>query len=97
MLGQKIKPYRDKKYREYVASLPCSVYGVSDDTVVGHHLINVGQGCMGGKASDLDLMPMSFKAHDEMHRGLIEPDLQYKWIAETLSQAIRDGYEFKID
>ena len=91
----KDKPVRDKKYREYVATLPCSVCGIEDDTVVGHHLIGVGQGTMGGKASDLDLMPMCHKHHDEIHRALIEPNFQYKWIAKTLQRAVKDGIILK--
>ena len=92
----KDNPYRDEAYRKWVAGLPCAACGIENDTIVGHHLIGVGQGTMGGKASDLDLMPLCYEHHDEIHRAMIAPEIQYKWIAETLQKAIKEGFNFKI-
>ena len=93
---QKEKPVRNKKYLRYVATLPCANCGLDDDTVVAHHIIGVGQGCMGGKASDLEVMPLCYDCHLEIHlcshsKGVRRE--QYKWVMETLIKAIKDEVE----
>lgn len=89
---QKNKPVRSKQYRLWVSTLPCANCGIVNDTVIPHHLIGVGQGSMGGKACDLDLMPLCFDCHQEIHlrstKGMRRE--QYKWIAKTLQKAIKE-------
>ncbi len=85
---QKIKPFRSKKYRKWVASLPCSNCGIEDDTRVTHHLIGVGQGVMGSKASDLMGMCLCNLCHAALHEGKLDYQEQWKWVAKTLEKAI---------
>ena len=37
----KIKRWEDKKYREWVATLPCANCNIKDETIVGHHLAHI--------------------------------------------------------
>lgn len=87
------KPIRSKKYRYWVAQLPCASCGIANDTVIPHHLIGVGQGVMGGKACDLNLMPLCFDCHQEVHLHSTKNmrKEQYRWICETLQKAIKEG------
>jgi len=88
----KNKPYRDKKYLKYISRLPCVSCGIDSDTVIPHHLIGVGQGKMGGKASDKEAMPLCFKCHYAIHTDLMNKEIQHSWIEKTLQQAKQDGF-----
>ncbi len=83
---EKVKPVRSKQYLQWVASLPCSI--CDNPQTVAHHLIGVGQGCMGGKSSDLMTMPLCVKHHQGLHHYGKHKDLQYEFIAKTLATAI---------
>lgn len=93
----KLKPYRDKAYLKWVADGVCSDCGIYDDTIVAHHLIGIGDGKMGGKACDLDVMGLCGSCHANIHLKTGNKQEQYKWIAKTLKSAIKAGYKFKID
>jgi len=91
----KNKPYRNKKYLKYVSSLWCAGCGADSETNVAHHLIGVGQGKMGGKASDKDVMPLCYTCHADIHLFTEDKEIQFRWIAETLAQAKKDKFKFK--
>ena len=90
----KVKPYRSKKYLKWVAGLPCANCGTEDGTVIAHHLIGVGQGKMGGKASDKDSMPLCYTCHAEIHLFSDDKQRQYEWIDWTLKMAKKDKFNF---
>ena len=92
----KSKPYRDKAYLKWVSEQPCSCCGLDDDTTVPHHLIGVGNGVMGGKADDLEAMPLCFTCHSNIHLASSDKQEQYKFVGQTLQAAIKSGYKFKI-
>lgn len=90
----KSKPYRNKKYLAYVRDLPCVVTGVVGCDA--HHLIGHGQGGMGTKASDLYAFPLTREQHTLLHHmgwkawEAIHGE-QWRFVAQTLEQAARDG------
>ena len=62
---QKIKPYRNKKYIDWVKSLPCCITGMPADDA--HHLIGYGLGGMGTTASDCFTIPLTRYMHTQLH------------------------------
>ena len=74
-------------YLKYIRALPCCHTGQQAEP---HHIIAVGMGKMGGKASDLHAVPLSRKTHNAVHD---DPDSwpQIRWLLETQEQAVRDG------
>ena len=89
---QKNKPWRNEKYLKWVRSLPCCFSGRTED-VQAHHLIGVGfGGTMGGKASDLFVMPLNAEVHSRLHSDpkSIVID-QKKEVFKTIEKAVRDG------
>lgn len=89
----KEKPYRDKKYTDWVKSLDCDLCGAPADDP--HHIIGVNEGGTGTKACDLLTLPLCRACHTRMHN---EPDLwQYQWsgVSKTLQKAIKEGFNFK--
>ena len=86
--------YRSKRYLKWVAGLPCANCGTEDGTVIAHHLIGVGQGKMGGKASDKESMPLCYNCHAEIHLSGGNKQDQYEWIGWTIMMALKDGFKF---
>lgn len=79
---------KSKIYLDFVRSLPCCHCRT---TVVDcHHLIDVGMGKMGGKASDLHTMPLCRVCHDLVHRDA-KSWPQTRWMCETQDKAVEDG------
>ena len=91
----KDNPIRDKKYTKWVATLPCADCGIEDSTIVPHHIIGIGQGSMGSKASDYEAMPLCYKCHLAIHSPDSNKDAQHNWVADTLRKAAKSGYIFK--
>jgi len=84
-----MKPYRNKKYTDWVKQLPCCHCKASKSEP--HHLIGIDKmGKIGGKAPDFAAVPLCRVHHNEVH---IEPSKwpQTRWLIETLSEAIRQG------
>lgn len=90
----KTSPIRSKKYLDWVKSQPSVISGRPADDP--HHLIGHGQGGMGTKVTDYWTFPltrdehtqlhnMGWKAWEEIHGS------QWKFVAQTLEQAIREG------
>jgi len=88
----KDKPFRCKKYRAWVQSLPCVITGRTGAEVVPHHAISVGLGgSTGGKAGDNYLMPLIKVLHQELHndpeKWEAKHGKQLKFVYETVDQA----------
>ncbi len=78
---------KSETYLKFVRTLPCSHCG---SPAVAHHIIGIGMGCMGGKASDFHTMPLCTPCHAEVHKA---PDEwpQIKWVIKTQLQALGEG------
>ena len=91
----KHKRWANKKYTDWVATLPCAGCSIHDETIVPHHMKHICQeltGGMGMKASDWLAMPLCFSCHDKVHnadRWLIE--YQPIMVLKTLDSAFRVG------
>lgn len=86
----KENPVRNKKYRDWVKTLPCCECGAPADDP--HHIINAGESGMGTTACDLLTMPLCRTHHTWMHNGNKEMlDDQWKNIAKTLQEAVKQG------
>jgi hypothetical protein len=62
---KKNKPWRSKKYREWIKSLPCCVSGQPADDA--HHITHTGQGGMGTKPGDNYCIPLTRELHTLLH------------------------------
>ena len=87
------KPYRNRNYLSWVASLPCCGCGLPADEA--HHIIDVGLGGgMGTKASDPLSIPVCRSCHNMIHLDLKAWEDKYGsqtfWVCMTLHQAITD-------
>jgi len=63
---EKIKSFRSKKYRDFVADHPCIDCGITGNTVVAHHF---GKHGTGQKVSDLQTIPVCTDCHRKIHNG----------------------------
>lgn len=86
----KQKPFRSRKYLDWVKKQPCVMCGAPADDP--HHIIGIGgMSGMGRKAPDSMTVPVCRPHHDEIHRT---PELwprQWEWIARTLDKALAEG------
>ena len=100
MLGPKLKPIRDKRYRRYVASLPCISCRIEGYSQAAHP--NFGRG-LGQKSSDHDCFPLcsTRPGHMGCHAAfdmLLEMtlaerrELEIEYIARMRAQAKRHGW-----
>ena len=89
--------YRNKRYTDWVKTLPSCISGLLADDP--HHLIGHGQGGEGTKASDLFCIPLTRVEHDDLHQygwSMWEHNhgSQWRYVAETLQRAILEGFKF---
>ena len=87
----KNKPYRDKKYTDWVKSQPSVISGQPADDA--HHLIGHCTGGMGTKVSDLWTLPLTRQEHQEIHQighksWEHKYGSQWKFVAQTLAQYV---------
>ena len=92
----KHKRWANKKYTDWVATLPCANCSIEDDTIVAHHLKHRYAPYSGGgvalKANDFFTMPLCFTCHDKAHNGDSDVlDWQAQFIFKTLDSAFRIG------
>lgn len=89
---QKQKPFRSKKYLEFVRSLPCFITGKTEN-VIAHHIISCGLGgSMGSKVSDLFAIPMCTEEHQRLHGGeTIDYIDQKAEVLRTIEKAVHAG------
>ena len=89
----KDKPYRNKDYTDWVKKQPSVISQIPADDP--HHLIGH---CTGGtKVSDLFTFPLTRGEHTELHDMGWQTwesinGSQWKFVAETLEKAIKDGF-----
>ena len=93
---EKNKRWVEKKYTNWVATLPCANCGLDDETIVAHHLTlrhaPHGGGGIGMKANDFLTMPLCFTCHDRAHNGDADVlDWQADYIFKTLTKAFNSG------
>ena len=92
---EKTPRWENKKYLDWVATLPCSHCGVEDETIVAHHLKHRYAPWSGGiayKASDWLTMPLCYACHNKLHNGSRWlREYQPFMILKTLDMAFRDG------
>lgn len=92
----KVQPFRSKKYREYVSSLPCCVTGERGGVNDPHHIKGRGYGSS-TKCSDLFCIPMAHALHNEFHQigwKSFEQKhniCQITVVLKTIDQAFADG------
>lgn len=87
---QKENKVDNKKYRDWVKTLPCSITGVQPAGDC-HHITGKGQGGIGIKPCDLLTMPLTREQHTLMHN---DPDMwaeQWEYVAKTLHEAVKQG------
>lgn len=89
-------PYRSKKYRLYVAGLPCHLTDRTGDGNDPHHI--KGRGFGGStKCSDLFCIPLSHALHCELHQiGWKSFECKHNFsqltaVLATLERAFEDG------
>jgi hypothetical protein len=93
---EKNKRWVEKKYTNWVATLPCVNCGLDNETTVAHHLKHRhaphGGGGMGLKANDFLTMPLCFECHASAHNGDVNIlDFQADFIFKTLTKAFSSG------
>jgi 5-methylcytosine-specific restriction endonuclease McrA len=93
---EKDKRWVNKKYTNWVATLPCTNCGIDDGTVVAHHLkgrfFPWGGGGTGMKANDWLVMALCYKCHDAVHNGDANIlDYQAELIWKTQREAFKQG------
>jgi hypothetical protein len=93
---EKNKRWVEKKYTNWVATLPCVNCGLDGETTVAHHLKHRhaphGGGGMGLKANDFLTMPLCFECHASAHNGDANIlDFQADFIFKTLTKAFSSG------
>lgn len=89
MTMQKYKPWRSRRYLDWVKSRPCVLTSAPADDP--HHGIGIGLSGMGQTAPDWAAIPVTRAAHNRFHN---EPELwpdQWGYIANTLHLAIMCG------
>ena len=90
---QKVKPLRSQKYLDWVKTLPSVISGRPADDA--HHIKGHGYGGT-TKPSDYFTIPLTRDEHTEFHNGGWQSweaiyGSQWKFIAQTLERAVRDG------
>jgi len=92
----KTETFRSKKYRKYVAGLPCVVTGYQYGGNDPHHI--KGRGYGGSvKCSDLFCIPLKHELHQELHQiGWQSFETKYgidqmRSALDTIAQAFNDG------
>lgn len=91
MMFPKQRPFRSRRYLDWVKSQPSVISGLPADDP--HHIKVKGYG--GTKTSDLWAIPLTRAEHDELHRGVEaweeKHGSQWKFAAETIERAVSAG------
>ena len=89
MLKVDKKLMRNRKFLDWVKTLPCSLCGQQSDDP--HHIKIRGLGGTGLTAPDFTAMPLCRTCHDDIHQGPTHYP-QTRWMIETLIKAFDKGY-----
>ena len=89
-----MKPYRNRKYLDWVKTLPSVISQRPADDA--HHLIGNGYSAMGTKVTDIWTFPLTRDEHTELHnigwKAWEEKyGSQWKHVAETIHLAMIEG------
>jgi hypothetical protein len=95
----KSKRWENRKYLNWVATLPCANCSIVDETIVPHHAIDisaiagrVSSKGMGMKANDWLAMPLCYTCHSKLHGGdKVILSCQPLFIFDTLDKAFKHG------
>jgi hypothetical protein len=93
----KSKRWQNRKYLDWIATLPCANCGLEDETIVPHHAINIGSIAgrvgnkgLGLKSNDWLAMPLCHGCHSGLHSGeKIILSGQPLFIFDTLDKAFK--------
>ena len=76
MMLEKSKRWQNRKYLDWIATLPCANCGLEGETIVPHHAINMsaiagrgGNKVLGLKSNDWLAMPLCHDCHSALHSG----------------------------
>jgi len=99
MYNYKPRPLRSEPYKQFVKSLPC-VCGCGRPSDDPHHVIDIGLGgTMGGKCSDMFIIPMARSCHNLLHKSPknweIRHGLQALHVLRTIEKAEASGWNWK--
>lgn len=87
------KPWRSRRYLDWVKSLPSAIDGTPADDP--HHVIGHGQGGMGTKASDILCFPFTRAQHNELHHDPKAWEAKYgsqlHYALQTIELAVKEG------
>ena len=76
----------ERRYLEWVASLPCSHCGTMP--VQAHHLRDIGLGAgQGRKVAHHLTVPVCYECHADCHSGIHDKETQFRWTLKTISKA----------
>lgn len=85
---------KSKRYSAWVKAQACAAC-TSRPAGDQHHIIGVGEGIMGGKASDLESFPLCRQHHDELHHDVARWEMihggQERHVRQTIRRAFLDG------
>ena len=80
----------NKKYLQWVASLPC-IFCATLQGVQAHHLrvMVLGTG-VGRKTPDIFTLPVCYKCHEDCHNGTHPKEDQMRWCLQTIGRAFAE-------
>ena len=84
--------HENLKYLAWIREQPCINCG--SRPAEPHHLIGIGLGTIGGKASDIHTIPLCREHHDELHMVMnVEERIvnQLRWLVRTQDKAQEEG------
>lgn len=91
--AQKVRRVESKKYIAWVRDQPSVISG--QHGCDPHHIISVGDGRMGSKASDLLTIPLTRTEHNELHHDVRQWESihgsQWQHVAVTLARYVAEG------
>ena len=81
---------KNKKYLQWVASLPC-IFCATLQGVQAHHLrvMVLGAG-VGRKTPDIFPLPVCYKCHEDCHNGTHPKEDQMRWCLQTIGRAFAE-------
>jgi len=85
---QKLKQFRSKAYLSYIRTKPCC--HCMNPNTVAHHVIGMGNGAMGSRASDFDTMSLCVSCHALIHENYKAFD-QLLYLHRMQTRALSEG------
>ena len=77
---------KERRYLEWVASLPCSHCGT--EPVQAHHLRDIALGAgKGMRAEHYLTLPVCYTCHQYCLNGTYDKETQFRWALKTITKA----------